>query len=613
MRHIILMGNPNVGKSLIFNHLTGARVMSANYPGTTVEFTRGYMQWKGERSEVIDAPGTYSLEAACRAEAVAVSILGQADLVISVIDATNLERNLYLTLQLLERQCPMIVALNLIDEAARKGIAIDVRQLEECLGVPVVPTAGLTGQGLRALVDRLDEARAVSSPPLDEARRWTRIGAITRRVQQIAHRHPTWLERLQDASVRPLTGVPLAAMVLYLTFRCVVGIGEGLSAHVLQPLLDRLYLPLLTALSQTMAENGLLHRLLLGELVDGRVDVAGSFGVLSTGVYIALTVVFPYILTFYAALGLLEDSGYLPRLAVVADNLFHRVGLHGYALLPFLLGLGCNVPGALALRNLESRRERLISAVLLTVTIPCAAQAAMIYGLVGRHGGQYLALVFAALFFLWALLGVLADRWVTGMTPAMIVELPPYRVPHLSPQLYKLRLRVMAFFGDGLPYILGGMLLVNLLWLAGVVPWLARLTAPVFTGAFGLPPEAVSTLLIGLLRKDVAVAMLQPLHLDPHQLVVSAVVLATYFPCFATFIILWRELGVRDVAVAIVAALGSALVVGTALNLALNHLLPAGALAALLAAMGVGLLYIVPGCRRLKLGHPFPHEPHLNT
>jgi len=214
---IVLMGNPNVGKSVIFSRLTGTSVIASNYPGTTVEFLKGTMKLGKEKVEVFDAPGVYSLEPTSKAEEVAVKILEGGDLIINVVDATHLERNLYLTLQLLEKNIPIIVALNLWDESKHKGIEIDKEKLENLLGIPVVPTVAVTGEGIKELVSRIPEARA-GNLKLTDDERWKKIGEIIKEIQKVSHRHHTFIETLGDASVKPLTGIPIALGILLLTF-----------------------------------------------------------------------------------------------------------------------------------------------------------------------------------------------------------------------------------------------------------------------------------------------------------------------------------------------------------------------------------------------------------
>ncbi len=587
MKKIVLVGNPNVGKSVVFSQLTGSKVMISNYAGTTVEFTQGKLKIDEELYEVIDAPGTYSLTPSSKVEEVASSLVEHADLVINVVDATNLERNLLLTSECMERDVPMVIALNMIDEAGHKGIKIDINKLEELLGVPVIPTVAVSGEGLKDLVDALPQAFNKKIVKKDLSDRWSYMGNIVSSVQEIEHRHHTWLERLQDASLKPLTGIPIAIAVLYLAFQFVIGIGELIAEFLEDFIFIELYEPLLMSLSNILGGEGFLHNILIGNLVDGQIHFEESLGVLTTGIFVELGVVLPFLTVFYLVLGFLEDSGYLPRLAVMVDRSMHRVGLHGYSIIPMVLGFGCNVPAALAARNLESRRERFIACTLMAVAIPCMAQLALIVGLVGRFGFSYLAVVFASLFFIWIVLGLIIDRVIPGYTPSMVIEIPPYRIPSLKAQAKKLGMRIKAFLIHATPYILGGILFVNILYTLGIIDFLGNLFAPLVTGILGLPGETVSTLLIGFLRKDVAVAMMVPLGLDARQFVIGAVVLAAYFPCAATFTVLVKEMGALDMFKSAIIMVVTAFGAGAVLNLLLDTVIPAAYLAAGLIALAI--------------------------
>ncbi|MCD6081483.1 ferrous iron transporter B [candidate division WOR-3 bacterium] len=563
---ILLMGSPNVGKSVIFTRLTGVNVITSNYPGTTVEYTKGTMRYRGEPVEVVDAPGTYSLDPTSRAEEVAVAMVENADLIINVVDATNLERSLNLTLDLIRTGKPLIIALNLWDEAKHKGIKIDVKQLEEILDVPCVPTCAVTGEGIKELVSRLDEARPSEFTYQDK---WETIGQIVSQVQQVTHRHHTIWERLADASVRPFTGIPIALIVLYLSFRLIRLIGESLISFVFDPLFERLWAPLMLKLSALLGGSGLLHGILIGELIDGKIEFMESMGLLTTGLYVPFAAVLPYIFAFYLVLSLLEDSGYLPRLAVLMDTFMHRLGLHGLGIIPMLLGLGCNVPGSLSTRILETRRERFIAATIMAIAVPCMAQIAMIVGLVGKYGAKGLGTVFGTLFIIWVGLGALLNRILKGESPEIFVDIPPYRVPYMKAVAKKVWMRVKWFLKEAVPFVLLGVFIVNVLYTLGIIQLMGRLAAPIVTGLFGLPKETVGALLIGFLRKDVAVGMLVPLGLTLRQLIIASVILAIYFPCVATFTTLARELGLKDMLKSVAIMITLTIIVGTLLNLIL--------------------------------------------
>jgi len=567
---ILLVGNPNVGKSAIFSRLTGAQVVISNYPGTTVEFIRGKIKLADENVMVIDVPGTYTLEPTCKAEDVACRMVKEGGLVINIVDATNLERNLHLTLQLLERAIPVIVALNMWDDTKHRGIYIDVKKLEEQLGVPVVPTCGLSGEGIKELMERLPQTKAESLPVSSDAQKWEKIGKIVEEAQKLTHRHHTLLEILEDLSIKPLTGLPIALAVIYGAFWVVRFIGENLISYIFEPLFIKLWLPLLIKLSVLLKEGSFLHHILIGNLIEGEINFGQSFGLLTTGLFVPLAMVLPYIFSFYLILGLLEDFGYLPRLAVLMDNFMHYLGLHGYAIIPFILGMGCKVPGVLAIRILEERREKFIAATLLAIGVPCMAQIAMIVGLVGQRGGEFVALIFLVLFLILIVKGLVLNRVLKGASPEILVEIPPYRIPSFTAVMKKLWMRLSGFLKEALPLVLLGVFFVNILYTLMIIDFFAHLFAPVLTNLWGLPKEAISALAVGFLRKDVAVGMLGPLHLSTKQLVIGSTMLALYFPCFATYSVLIKELGIKDTLKSTAIMLAVALLVGALLNVFLK-------------------------------------------
>jgi len=566
MMKVLLMGNPNVGKSVIFSRLTGVRVVASNYPGTTVNYTRGFMKIDGRQVEIIDVPGTYTLEPTCEAEEIASEMLKSGDIVINVVDATNLERNLYLTLQLMEMKIPMILALNMWDDTKHRGVTIDVEKLEKILGVPVIPTSGLNGQGIKELVTHIPNATSPSFPTRSSGERWAFIGNIITQVQKISHRHHRWFERLEDASVKPRTGIFIAAVILALSFFVIRFIGESLIGYFFDPLFDSVWLPVLLKLSAVMGDGGVLHDIIVGKLIGGEIHFVESFGLLSSGLYVPFAMVLPYIISFYLILGILEDIGYLPRLAVLLDTTMHKIGLHGFAIIPTLLGLGCNVPAVMATRVLESKRERFIAATLVCIAIPCASAQAMIFGLVGKYGGQYVAIVYVTLLIVWIILGTILNRLLKGFSPELLIEIPPYRLPPVKTIMQKLWGRTRGFLIEAVPIILAAVLVINIFFVLGIFDYIAGFTAPVIKNVLGLPEESVTAIIIGLLRKDAALGMLALSPMTAKQMVIGSVVLTMSFPCVATIIVLFRELGLKDFFKSTAIMITSALVVGGILN-----------------------------------------------
>lgn len=430
---ILLMGNPNVGKSVVFSRLTGVHVVSSNYPGTTVGYTKGKINVGTEEADMMDVPGTYSLTPSCKAEEVARDMFfdEKPDLVVNVLDSTNLERNLFLTLQILESGIPTVIVLNMWDAAKRKGVHINLEKLTKSLGVPVIPATAVTGEGINETVSKINEVSKgmdsykpkITSMNGDE--RWAFIGNILDDVQRIEHRHPTILERLEDASVHPVFGFVIAAVVLYITLEVVVGLSNMMITYIMDPFYYNYYGPFVTNLISGWFPNSIVQSILVGT---GYQD-ATSFGILTTGVYVEFAVVLPYILFFYFMLGVLEDFGYLPRLAVLIDSLMHKIGLHGYSVIPIILGFGCNFPAVMSTRILEGKREKFIAATLIAISVPCMAQTAVIIGLLGPYGLQYIAIVYGTLFLIFIFVGMLLNRLIKGESPEVFLEIPPYRIP----------------------------------------------------------------------------------------------------------------------------------------------------------------------------------------
>ncbi|MBI4667816.1 MAG: fused ferrous iron transport protein A/B [Elusimicrobia bacterium] len=576
--NLMLAGNPNVGKSVVFSRLTGLDVISSNYPGTTVEVSRGTAKLAGAKFDVTDVPGAYSLAPACPAEDVACRLLLQekADLVIDVLDATNLERNLFFGLQLLEKGLPVIFLLNKWDIARRNGISIAIEEFSRRLGAPAVPFVAVTGEGLNELNETvanilrhgLERPRQV---PIGDDGKWQLIGDLSRQVQKITHKHPSFLEKLEDLSVVPLTGIPMAAATMAAAFYAVRELGEALTKFLTEPVFNLAYMPLISHLAGPLKSCAICFDLLFGR--SGQ--AMESFGVLTTGVYVPFVVVLPYIFSFYLVLGFFEDLGYLPRLAVLLDRLMHKLGLHGYGTIPLMLGLGCKVPAMLATRVLETRRERLIAMTLALFIAPCLPQSAMILSLLGPHGLKYVAVVFAGAAGIGIFSGFMLNRLIKGETPELFVEIPPYHIPRLKTLMTKVWMRLRGFIVEAAPMIMLGVMIVNILEMAGVMAVLTAVFEPAVRTLLGLPGETASVMVLGFLRKDVSILLLAPFHLTAGQLTVACLFLTLYLPCLATFTVMVKESGFKDAVRVSLLGLVVALAAASALNL--------------LAAMGSGL------------------------
>lgn len=572
MRKIILAGNPNVGKSLLFSRITRTGAATANYAGTTVALEVGRFEYAGEAYELVDGPGVYSLEGFSGVDSAALRLIEGADpaagdVIVDVVDATNLERNLGLTLQLLALKKPMLVCLNFWDETLHRGVAIDLPLLERLLGVPVVATSALDGGGVAELVAALEEARP--SPSVTEAsERWRLIGEIVGEVQRLEHRHHSFLERLSELTLHPIGGPLSAALVLVATLLFVRFLGEGLATYVLEPLYSRLYAPFATGLARRLPWD------FLATLLAGRgSDPLASFGVLTSGIYISIVLVLPYFLSFYLVFGFLEDFGYLPRLAVVLDKAFHRLGLHGYSSIPVMLGLGCKVPAFMAARTLGSERERTLTIALIFMSAPCLPQTSMIISLGMNYGVGTVLAVFGSLLAIALLTNLAINGIMRGERTELFTELPAYRLPNPGVYARKLLRRVAEYFVEVLPMIAVGILALNLLDASGAIAYATEAIKGPARSLLGLPAGIAPILVLGFLRKDASIALLAPLGLSAGQFVVASVFLALYTPCVAAFFTLVRESGVA----------GALKIAGIAL------------LAALIGAAGIHGIFLLAG------------------
>jgi ferrous iron transport protein B len=606
---IALAGNANVGKSVIFNHLTGLHQHVGNWPGKTVEKAEGTLHFKGYTIDIIDLPGIYSLSTFSIEERVSREYIAveRPDLVINVLDASVLERNLFFTLQLMELETPIIIALNQIDMAKSKGIEIDVEKLTQLLGMPVVPTLAIKGIGIYDLLEEAvktternlkppvlpygDEVEkriirltdVLHTVPLRYPPRYTAIQLlqgddeietqvretnpeiiatatllakeleaihghpcstvitserydVARRITQdvqrvVTPRKPPFRETLHNITTHRLLGYPLMVGLLLSIFFTVFTFGDFFSGLIndffvgWQPLFEGMF------------GVGIAGKLLWGGVIEG----------VLAGVSIAL----PYIAPFYVILYLLEDSGYLSRIAFLMDNLMHKIGLHGKAFIPLMLGYGCNVPACLGCRIMETERERLIAGFVSTL-VPCAARTVIILGLVGTFLGiQWaLALYLFNLVIIFAL-GRIAYKTLPEEPVALIMEMSDYRVPHLKTVAKQTWFRLKEFIKLAFPLIIVGSLAVKLLEVLNLLEPVGVLLSPVTVSWLGLPAVTGVTFVFGVLRKELTLIMLATLLgttnfaqvLTPLQMMVFTLVAMFYIPCISTIAALVQEFG----------------------------------------------------------------------
>jgi len=560
---VLLMGLPNVGKSVIFNRLTGLNVRAANYCGTTVEYAAGNMLLDGRQVTLVDVPGTYSLHATNEAEAVAVDMLqgnsprkaaggGHCDAcpcpagmldspsaVICVVDAGNLETSLYLLLQVLETGLPTLVVLNRSDLAREKGYFIDTDELSRELDVPVVPTVAVTGEGMAEVKHALSGIIPGSLPPssarVKRETTWERVEHISQRVwKKEAEEQASWRERWGDLLTRPWPGLPLAIIIVALIFSLVVGLGMGLRQYLLLPFFRGLVFPQIELVAAQVIPEGIIQNIFIGE-----------YGFLIKGLEWPFALVLPYVISFYAALSFLEDSGYMPRLGILLDGLLNRIGLQGTGIIPLLLGYGCAIPAILASRAMNSHKERLIITFMVCLAVPCISQTGAFIALLSARSVAVMLAVF--------LLGVLAmvtvalvlNRIVRGAPPETLLEIPELLLPRGDVLLKKVWLRIKHFMVDGaLPMVIG-VAVAAFLYETGLMVTLGQALRPLVVNWLGLPPDAAVPLILGILRRELTVLPLLDMDLSTLQLFVGATVGLFYVPCIAVVASVTREYGIK--------------------------------------------------------------------
>jgi small GTP-binding protein len=566
---LALVGNPNVGKSVLFGRLTGHYALVSNYPGTTVGVTRGRALLGAETCDLVDTPGVNALEGVLSEdEAVSRSILqsGECDLIVQVADARNLRRGLMLTAQLSAFKTPMVLVLNMIDEARAHGIVIDSAGLGKRLGIPVVETVATEGRGLSDLKAAL--ARAVP-PTLDHDAtaahaRWAHDIATQFRTHQ-----PRSVARLQERIARwirePLTGVPVLIAVLYVVYLFVGVFGAQTLVGLLERGFNHGINPVAISLFDRFVPIAIVRDFFVGQ-----------YGVITMGLTYAIAIVLPVVATFFLIFGFLEDSGYIPRLAIFSDRIFRAMGLNGKAVLPMVLGLGCDTMATMTTRILGTRKERVIAVLLLALGIPCSAQLATILGILGGISFAALLTLFGVVLGQMFLVGFLAARVLPGDRSEFILELPPIRLPQLRNMVTKTALRIRWYLGEAVPLFLVGTIILFVMDRVGGLAWLTSAGKPLVSGMLGLPAGAAEVFVMGFLRRDYGAAGLFALahsgQLSGVQAVVALTVMTLFVPCIANFLMIVREQGLR----AGLAILGfvtvTAIATGTALNWTLRTL-----------------------------------------
>jgi len=403
--------------------------------------------------------------------------------------------------------------------------------------------------------------------------RFGQAGTIANRVQKVRHRHPTFLEKLGDATVKPFIGLPIAAIILIGVFKFFITTAGFITDKIMVPFFEGPYDVFIRSLIEGVFPEGFIHDILIGTPGAGYLE---SFGVLTTGIFVPIGIVLPAVLIFYIILTLLEDVGYLPRLAILVDTIFHRIGLHGYSIVPVILSFGCNVPGVMATRVLTSDKQRFMMLTLLGISIPCMAQTAVILRVIGPFGLRWVILIYLVLMAIFVGMGSILHRVLKGVAPEIAIEIPPYRLPRISNLVMKTGLRIQQFLLEAIPWVFVGIILVNILHTLRITDYLSQILGPLLGRWLGLPEEAIYPLIIGFLRKDVATGLLIPLLneniMNFYQAVIAVTILVIYFPCAATFAVFLKELGIRGTIKSTLIMLAVAFGVGGLLHLILFSL-----------------------------------------
>ena len=538
---LVLAGNPNVGKSVVFQALTGVYVDVSNYPGTTVEVTHGHFDsW-----EVLDTPGVYGVSDFNEEERVAKEVIVDADTIVNVVDAVHLERDLFLTLQLLDMKIPMVVAMNMVDEARKRGVGVTAEALSEKLGVPVVETVATTGEGIEELKAAIADARignfdpVAAEAPLEESdeaysARRERVNAITEVVVVEELSQATFAAKLSSWMLHPLTGVPILALILFVMYLIV---GVGVSGHVVDFLegsvMDAYWTPFIQKLVAYVTPLDSV----IGEVL------AGEFGILTMTPTYLIGVILPLVIAFYALLAILEDSGLLPRIAALADRALTKVGLNGRAVIPLILGLGCVTMATLTTRILGNKRERFIATALLAIAVPCSAQIAVIATLMTRTSPIISAVYFALLILVFALVGTALNKIMPGEPTSLLIDLPSMRVPRADNVLKKTYLKVKNFMIEVTAFFAFGALLMSTLKLSGILELIIDWARPLTQGWLHLPAEAATAFVMGFVRRDFGAAGFFAMDLTDVQLLVGMITITLFVPCLASTLVIFKERG----------------------------------------------------------------------
>jgi ferrous iron transport protein B len=549
---ILLMGNPNVGKSVFFTQLTGIHAISSNYVGTTVTYMEGHLPVGNNEYTLADVPGTYSLTPTSEAESVAAKFIESgAKAVICVLDASNLERNLRLALEIRRYNIPMVYTLNLLDVAERHGITINAKLLEQELNAPVIPTVAVKRVGLNELRKHLECILEDGDRPFmacgncascpscyktaDNARE-LKPGDIPAAAKQIAARvmikdaaQLSFIDKFGEKMMKPFPGVPIAAAVLAALIAFVAGVGRILEEEVFGRLVGYVIVPFFRSVFSSLPD-GAFRNILIGE-----------FGIFVISFEWILAVILPYVFLFYAAFSFLEDSGYLPRIGVLFDNIMRKLGVQGGSLIYTLMGFGCAVPAIIGSRAATTRKERLVITAAICFAIPCISQTGALLSLLSSYDRWLTPAIIVFGLILFVTVALIAGKVVRGKSDPLLIEIPNLLIP--EPRAYgrKLMTRMKHFLKAAEVPMLAAIVFAAVLSESGLLNVIARYAEPLVSRWLGMPSEAVVALILGIVRREMSVAPLLALELTNLQAFVGGIVSLMYLPCLSVFAILVKE------------------------------------------------------------------------
>lgn len=626
-KKIVLAGNPNSGKSVFFNFLTGLYVDVSNYPGTTLEISSGRF---GE-DMVMDTPGVYGLSSFNDEERIARDIILGADIVINIVNAVNLERDLFLTQQIIDTGVPVLVVLNMMDEVARKGLEIDVPNLSKRLGVPVFPAIAVQKKGLEAVRENIYRATPGNSTPglaefLDKLpdfpggfqssrgetllylegdsvisgryglppadlqeeiyrRRREQVNFIVQQVLESGAAKQTFADFLSGLMLHPLAGWLILAGALWGMYQFIGVFVAGTVVNFTEKLI--------MAGKYEPWVRGILERWFRPGSPLGQV-LSGEFGLLTMTVTYLVGLLLPLVIGFYLFLSILEDTGYLPRVAALVDRAMNAIGLNGRAVIPIILGFGCVTVATITTRLLGSEREKRIAIFLLGLAIPCSAQLGVISGLLATVGPGYVILYGIVIFAVLVFTGSLLKTIIPGRTTDLLIDLPALRLPRPDNILKKTVVKSWGFLTEAAPLFALGSLLISLFQITGILGWLQKVLEPLTVHWLGLPGKAAAAFIMGVVRRDFGAAGLSSLAMTPLQTVVSLITITLFVPCIASVMIIFKERSKKEAALMWLSTWVIAFLIGGIVN-QLTGLLDGNILFTALAFIGGGLIMVLIG------------------